>query len=156
MKVRLHKGKEPGPDLEGYYYRYMLDAAFLVSEPGAAATERLPFAVMHMPKPLQQIRVLAREPATAEDGPADTPADAPSAGHLAAASETTPERPESPEEVTGLIESLSLAGPASSSGGGGGAGDGGEGATACTQCGIRSAELKRCLRCLQVAYCSKE
>ena len=29
-------------------------------------------------------------------------------------------------------------------------------AAACAQCGVRSAELKNCARCLQVAYCSKE
>jgi hypothetical protein len=29
-------------------------------------------------------------------------------------------------------------------------------AVACAECGLRSAELKTCARCLQVAYCSKE
>ena len=152
MKVRPHKGKEPGPDLPGSYYKFMLDAAFLISEPAPIA-ERLPFAVMHMRKPPQQTRVLAREPTTAEDTPAQTLVDAPPTATLAAGSE-------SPEEVTGLIERLSLAGAAASSDGGTDAIEGGAaasgGGAACAQCGLRSEKLRHCARCLQVAYCCKE
>ena len=161
MKVRPHKGKD-GPDLQGRYIKFMLDAAFLVSEPGSAADERLPFVVMHMRKPPPLTRDIAREPNkdTAEEAPVDTPTDALPAGHLAAAAGTTPERPESHEEVTRFIERLDVVGKAASSDGWTGAGEGGAAASgdaaACAQCGIRSVELKHCLRCFQVAYCGKE
>jgi hypothetical protein len=87
-----------------------------------------------------------------------TPVDAPSTGALTAGSEITPERPESPDEVTGLIERLAVV--SSDGGTGAGEGEGGAaasvGASTCTHCGIGGVDLKRCVRCLQVAYCSKK
>jgi hypothetical protein len=162
MAVRPHKGKS-NPGLPGTYYKFMLDKPpvdFLVPDTAAAASTnpREPFVLMHMPKPREQTRVAVPEPTTAVDAPAKTPVGAPSTQPLAAGSETTPERPASPEEVTGLIERLSLAGAASNSDGGdggGGAASSGIGA-ACAKCGIRSTELRRCTRCLEVAYCGKE
>jgi hypothetical protein len=162
MAVRPHKGKS-NPELPGTYYKFMLDKPpvdFLVPDAAAAASRnpREPFVLMHMPKPRVQTQVSIPEPATAVDAAAYTPTDAPSTAPLAAGSEILPERPASPDEVTGWIERLHLAGAASNSdggdGGGGVAADGG--GAACAKCGIRSAELRRCLRCLEVAYCGKE
>ena len=161
MAVRPHKGKS-NPGLPGTYYKFMLDKPpvdFLVPDTAAAESRnpREPFVLMHMPKPREQTRVAVPEPTTAVDAPAETPVDAPPTQPLAAGSETTPERPVSPEEVTGLIECLSLAGAASSSYGGAGGGSAASGGgSACAACGIRSAELRRCTRCLEVAYCGKE
>ena len=223
MAVRPHKGKPP-PDLAGRYYKFMLGKPpvdFLVSDPAPAATRsREPFVLMHMR--LQHTRVVVPEPATAVDDAAHTPTDLPSTGTLAAGSETALERPESPEQVTGLIEHFSLAGAAANSDGWTGTGEGGDGAlytalalmtlalnivalddtsstgpsagaaseldralafmnvaphssdgetsagdggggaaasggaAACAQCGLHSAVLKRCTRCLEVAYCGKK
>ena len=66
-------------------------------------------------------------------------------------SETAPERPDSPGEVTGSIERMNVADTASNSDDG----QGGGGA-AYAQCGIHSPALKSCARCLEVAYCGKE
>ena len=88
------------------------------------------------------------------------------------------DRPESPAEVTGLIERLRLPEAALASDGGAGEGEGGAAASGgaadmrealrqasaqpCAQCGIpkpiiSGAEMmKKCARCMQVAYCSKE
>ncbi|KAJ1485227.1 hypothetical protein T484DRAFT_1794482 [Baffinella frigidus] len=114
MKVRPHKGKETGPDFTGRWYKFMLDAAFLVSEaapaavsnPAPAANGRLPFVVMHMRKPPQQTSVFAREPTTAVDAAARAPTDAPPTGHLAAAAEITPD--ESLEHITPALSLESL------------------------------------------------
>jgi len=127
--------------------------------PAANSMNRAPFVLMHMPKWWKQTRYVAPVPTTALDD-FHTPVDAPSTGTLTPGSEITPERPESPEEVTGLIERF--AGAAINSDGGTGAGEGESGAAAsggaaaCAQCGIRDVELKRCVRCWQVAYCGKE
>ena len=108
MTVNPHKGKEPGPELDGQYYKFTLDPAFLLSEPapeaGAgpgtpAANTRLPFAVMHLRKPPHHTRVLVKEPTTPVDEPPPTPTYAPPA-----TSETTSD--ESLEHVTGLVERL--------------------------------------------------
>ena len=175
MAVRPHKGKR-NPGLPGTYYKFMLDKPpvdFLVPDPAAAASRnsREPFVLMHMPKQREQTRVFVPEPTTAVhaesptpvDAAAQTPTDAPPTSPLAAGFETLPERPDSPDEVTGFIERLSLAGTASNSDGGdGGDSDGGGGAAAsgggaaCAKCGIRSAALLRCARCLAVAYCGKK
>ncbi|KAJ1491222.1 hypothetical protein T484DRAFT_1775472, partial [Baffinella frigidus] len=92
-------------------------------------------------------RVAVPEPATAEDAPVPTPADAPPTPPLASGSETTPERPASPDEVTGSIERLSLAGAASNSDGGeggGGAAASDGGAAACAEGGTMLARGARC------------
>ena len=156
MSARPHVGK-CAPDLPGKFYKLMLEKPpfdVLVPDPvspAASSSYREPFVLMHMPKPREQTRVAVPEPTTAVDAAAQTPTDAPPTPPLAAGSETTPERPASPEEVTGLIERLSLAGAASNSDGG----EGGGGA-ACAKCGIHSAALKNCARCQEVAYCGKE
>ena len=117
--VKPREGKEPGPELEGRWYKFMLDPAFLVSDPAAAAASgpvpaanmRLPFAAMHMRKPSQCTQVLAHEPTKVVNDAVHTPADAPPPGNLTAASEITPD--ESLEHVTGLVERLSFTGAAS-------------------------------------------
>ena len=103
-------------------------------------------------------RAAVSESATAVDVAAPTLADAPPPHPLAAGAETTPQRPESPEEVRGLIERLDLAGAASNSGGGDGGGSAAAsgGGAACAECGIHSVALRRCTRCLDVAYCGKK
>jgi hypothetical protein len=162
MTVRAHKGK-PVPKLTGKYYKFMLEkppVGFDVLAPGPAAStsnHREPFVLMHTSKWRKQTRVVVPAPATAVDD-ARTPVDAPCTGTLAADAETTPERPGSPEEVTGLIERLSIVEAATNSDGGenGGGSAASGGGTACAQCGIHSAVLKRCALCLEVAYCSKE
>ena len=144
--VRSHAGKS-SPNLPGKYFKYFLPQPpvdFLVEK------NRWPFVLMHMRKPREQTRVAVVPPTTAVDENR-TPVDAPLPETLAAGSATTPDRPESPEEVTGLIERLSLVGAANNSDGG----EGEAGAAACDECGIRSTELKRCQRCWQVAYCGK-
>ena len=122
MSVRAHKGKESvAPKLAGSYFKFMLEKlpdGFDVLAPGPAAnSSKLPYVLMHMMKRGGQTRVVVPEPATAVDD-VFTPTDAPSTGTLGATSETTPERPESPDEVTGLIERLSLLGTTTNSDGG--------------------------------------
>ena len=122
-------GKESdAPKLQGTYFKFLLEKPpvdFLVPDPGPVANgSKLPYVLMHMPKP-GQTQVVVPEPTTAVDV-ADTPMDAPSTGTFGAASEATMERPESPQEVSGLIERLgNLLGVASNSNGGIGGGDGG-------------------------------
>jgi hypothetical protein len=150
------------PALPGAYYKCMLDKPpvdVLVPDPeSAAARKREPFVLIQFRNLLQHTRVVVPVTTTAVDAAAYTPTDAPPASPLAAGSETLPERPASPDEVTGLIQRLNLAGAASNSdggdGGGGPAASGG--GAACAKCGIRSAELLRCARCLEVAYCGKK
>ena len=165
MTARPHKGK--AVRLPGKYYKFMLEAPleappieFLVHDPEPAASRsnhREPFVLMHTSKWRKQTRVSVPLPITVLDD-FRTSADAPSTGTLAAGSETTPERPESPDEVTGLIERLAAV--SSDGGTGAGEGEGGAaasgGAAACAQCGIGGVELKRCVRCWQVAYCGRE
>ena len=127
MRVRPHAGKESvAPKLPGTYFKFVLEkppADFDVLDSEAEAkNSKLPYGLMHMAKPGVQARVVVLEPTTAVDVP-HTPTDAPSTGP-----DATPDRPESPDEVTGLIERLSLPGAASNSDGGTGAGDGGGGA----------------------------
>ena len=159
MAVHPNKGKS-SPELPGAYYKFLLDKSpvgFLVPDPApAAARKREPFVLIQFRDLLQHTRVAVQELATAEDDP-HTPVDATPSPPLAAGSETTPERPDSPGEVTGLIERMNVADAASTSDGGdgrGGAGASGGGA-ACAQCGIHSAVLKSCARCLEVWYCGK-
>jgi len=117
MTPRAHM-HTTAPTLEGKYFKFKL-INFL------ANPAPQPSVVMHMRKPGQRTRVFVPEPATAVDE-AHTPVDALPAPPPAAGSEIHPvinqlyypERPESPEEVTGLIKRLSLAG--ASDGGGGG------------------------------------
>ena len=185
MRVRGNGGKE-APNLPGTYYRFMLknpplnffapdpDAALHpdVSAPAPAANiskDREPYVLMHTPKSDAQVpesqvadpkptTAVVPEPTTAVDDAAPTLTDAPPTPPLAAGSETTPERPESQDEVTGLIERLNLSGAASNSNGGvggGGAAASGGGAT-CAHCGIQRVGMTGCARCLQVAYCGKE
>ena len=72
---------------------------------------------MLMPKEGRgKTRVAVPEPATAVDVDDDTPMDAPSTGPLSTTSETTPD--DRLEEVTGLIEHLSLPGAVTNSVGG--------------------------------------
>ena len=113
-KPRKH---ENAPKLLGTYYRFMLKPPLdvLVPDPDAApaanGNTREPYVLMHTPKLEAQVpaaRVSVAERATAEDV-VDTPVDAPSTPPITAF-DATPERPESPGEVTGLIEHLSLAG----------------------------------------------
>ena len=117
MCPKPHKHKS-APKLLGTYYRFVLKPPLdvLVPDPGAApaanGSTREPYVLMHTPKSEAQVpaaRVVVAERATAEDV-VDTPVDAPSKGPLITAFDATPERPESPGEVTGLIEHLSLAG----------------------------------------------
>jgi len=112
-------------------------------EQGEAATSYTPPAstmagVMPPRAPaLLPTRVSVPEPATAEDDP-HTPMDATSSPPLAAGSENTPERPASPDEVTGHIERLNLSeAPSNSDGGGcrGGAAASDRGAAACDEGG---------------------
>ena len=132
MRVTPHAGKESvAPKLSGTYFKFILEKPpvdFLApdSELGANSS-KLPYGLMHMPKPGVLTRVVVLEPTTAVDVP-HTPTDAPASGSLDVASDATPERPESPDEVTGLIERFSLPGAASISIGGTGAGEGEGGA----------------------------
>ncbi|KAJ1483782.1 hypothetical protein T484DRAFT_1949274 [Baffinella frigidus] len=123
MSVRAHKGKEgAAPELPGMYFKFTLEQPpvdFLAPH-AAPASNHGPYLLFHMPNPGAQTRVAVEELATAEDV-ADTPADAPSTGTSGAGAETTSD--ESPDEVTGLIEHLSLAGTAANSDGGAGAGE---------------------------------
>jgi len=126
MFARAHTGKT-APILPGRYYKFTLEMPpvdFLVPGP-ASRSNRAPFVLMHMRTKPEQTRVVVPEPATAVDD-THTPVDATAAGDLTAGSdqdEITQERPESPEEqVTGLIEHLTLTG----GGGTAGAGEGGE------------------------------
>jgi len=150
MSVEANKGEgAPEPPLR--FYKFMLDTPpvnFLVSDAApAAARKHEPYVLMHMRNLLQHTRVAVPQPATAVDAPAHTPADAPPTPPLAAGSETNPERPASPDEVTGYIERLSLAGAASNSdggeGGGGAAASDGGGA-ACAEGGTMLARGARC------------
>jgi len=137
MSARPHKGKS-APDLLGTYYKYTLEKLpvdFLVKSTPE------PFVVMHMQK---QARAVAVVPTTAVDV-AYTPTDAPSRGTLPPGSETTPERPDSPEEVTGLIERLNLAAPAAASS-----------ASSCAYCGKQGVGFQRCSTCKQAWYCGTE
>ena len=102
MRVRPHVGKESlAPKLLGTYFKFVLEKPpvdFLAPDPEPAASiTKLPYVLMHMPKPGVQTRVVVPEPTTAVDV-AHTPADAPSTGPLGAASEATPD--EFSEEVT--------------------------------------------------------
>jgi len=102
-KVHTGKRKQKGKVvvLPGLYYMYT------ISIPTPSRKSKLPFVVMHMPKPPTRVSLVAVEPATALDAAAATPVgDAPPPGTLSAASEITPEDPL--EEVTGLVEHLSL------------------------------------------------
>ena len=161
MAVRPNKGKS-SPELPGTYYKYMLEQSpvkILVPDPApAAARKHEPFVLIQFRNLLQHTRVGVPPRTTAVDAAAYTPTDARSTPPLAAGSETPPERPDSPEEVTGLIERLHLTGAASNSdggdGGGGAAASGG--GAACAKCGVLSAALLRCARCMEVAYCGKE
>jgi len=161
MTVHPNQGRK-SPALPGTYYKFMLDKPsvdFLVPDPAsAAARKREPFVLIQFRYLLQHTRVVVPPRTTANDAAAYTPTDAPPTSPLASGSETLPERPASPDEVTGLVERLNLTGAASNSdgsdGGGGAAASGG--GVACAKCGIHSAELMRCARCLEVAYCGKE
>jgi hypothetical protein len=161
MAVQPNKGKS-SPELPGTYYKFLLGKPpvdFLVPDPApAAARKRAPFVLVQFRNLLQHTRVGVPLPTTAVDAAAYTPADSPPTRPLAAGSDTTPERPESPGEVTGLIEHLNLSGAASNYNGGDG--DGGAaaswGGAACAKCGMHSAGLRRCTRCLEVAYCGKQ
>jgi hypothetical protein len=119
MSARAHRGKS-APKLDGKYRKFLLKTppvAFLVPDPAPAATsssDREPFVLMLLPK--SRTRAAVPEPATAFDV-SNTAVDAPSTGPLGAASEITPERPESPDEVTGLIEHLHLVRAATTSDG---------------------------------------
>ena len=95
------------------------------------------------------------EPTTTVDAAEHTLTDAPPTPPLAAGSETTRERPESPEQVTGLIERLSLAGAASNSDGGEGGGVAGAsgGGAACAKCGTSDVKLTLCTGCRKISYC---
>jgi hypothetical protein len=134
-RPRKHKS---APELPGEYIKFVLEKApvdFLVPDldlapqpdraPAANSSNREPYVLMHMPK--LEARVAVPELTTAMDV-ADTPADALPPPTLGSASEATPKHSESPDEVTGLIERLSLPGAASDSDGGAGAGEGGGGA----------------------------
>jgi hypothetical protein len=123
---------ESVPKLAGTYYKFMLKVPLdvHVSDPDAAPcpnpapaaniSNREPYVLMHMPKSERQTQVVVPEPTAAVDI-AQTPVDAPSTGPLGAASEITPD--EFSEEVTGLVERLSLLGAAASFIAGAGAGD---------------------------------
>ena len=182
MRVSANGGTE-APTLPGTFYRFMLKHPpdFLASGPDAAPvadtgsetnkskakaadwSSRDPYVLMLMREP--GTRVVVQELATAEDLVV-TPTGAPPAGTFGAASEATPERPESPEEVTGLIERLILPGAAANSDGGTGAGEGGGGAQdiaealatlalkdSCSQCGKQGEDLLRCSICKHAWYC---
>ena len=168
MSVRAHVGKI-APALPGKYIKFMLAKPaddFLVPDPAPAAssTNRGPFVLMHMPKP--RTRVVVPQPTTAVDV-AHTPVDAPSTETLSAPSDATPGRPESPDEVSGFIERLSLPGAASNSDGGTGTGEGGGGDrdialamqavtlkdSCCAHCGKQGVALQRCSACKQTWYC---
>ena len=145
MSARPHKGKN-APDLLGTYYKYTLEKLpvdFLVADPVHAGSRSTPepFLVMHMQK---QARAVAVVPTTAVDD-AYTPTDASSSGALPRGSETTPDRPDSPEEVTGLIERLNLAGAASPAAA--------SSASSCAYCGKQGEEFKRCSACKRTWYC---
>ena len=131
MSVRPHKGKST-PELPGRYYKFTLQRPpvdFLVQDEGRGnASSRDPFVLMHMRKRWDQTRVVVPVSTTAVDD-AHTPADA------TPLSTATPDA--GTEEVTGLIEHLSLSGAASNSDRGTGAGEG-EGGTP-----NRALELKR-------------
>ena len=161
MSAKAHAGKS-APKLQGKYFKFVLGRpsvhSFLVQD----APAREPFVLMHMRKPREQTRVAVPEPTTPVDVD-HTPTDAPPPHTLAAGSESTPERPASPEEVTGLVERLSLAGAASNSDGAASDSNSGEGGSAvadglagCTQCGATHGAMKRCQGCHAVSYCSKE
>jgi len=161
MAVHPNKGKS-SPALPGTYYKFLLNKPlvdFLVPSPApAAARKREPFVLIQFRNLLQHTRAVVPETTTAVNSAAATHTDAPPTSSLASGSETTPERPASPDEVTGLIERLDLAGAASNSGGGdggGGAAASGGGA-ACAKCGVHSVVLRRCARCFEVAYCGKQ
>ena len=118
---REHMG-ESKPTLAGKYLKFLLaqpPVDFLAPDevPAATRNTREPYVLMHMRKPLEQTRVVVPVPTTAVDE-AHTPVDALPPGTLAAGSEITPERPESPDEVTGLIERLRLPGEDTSAEGG--------------------------------------
>ena len=129
MRPKAKQGKS-APKLAGTYYMFMLTPPLdvHVSDPDAApppyvpdpapaassSNNREPFVLMHMPKRGGQTGVAVQGPATAVDD-VFTLVDAPSTGPLGAASETTPERPESPDEVMGQIERLNIPGAATNS-----------------------------------------
>jgi len=118
---RAHK-RTIAPTLEGKYFKFKLNISV---EQFFVEPAREPFVLMHMRKPWET-RAVVPVPTTAVDEPSTTPTDALPTPPPAAGSEIHPvinklhhpERPESPEEVTGLIERLSLAGASSSSDGG--------------------------------------
>ena len=120
-KRKAHKNAPDPPTLPGTYHKFVwTDPALQVLHPDPIEGPGMPYlsseavVLMHMPKPGGQTRVAVEERATAEDF-VETPTGAPSMTPLGAPSETTPERPESPDEVTGLIERLNISGTASNS-----------------------------------------
>ena len=116
------------PNLPGMYFKFFHEQPpipFLVSDSESAANgrSREPYVLMLMPrKPPGRPRVAVPEPTTAVDDTFDTTVGA--SVNLSASSEITPD--EFSEEVTGLIERLSLPG-AANAGEAAGAGEGGGG-----------------------------
>ena len=166
MRPKPKQGKS-APDLAGTYYKFTLKTMpfdVLLPDPDAAPaaniSNREPFVLMHMPKRGGQTQVAVPEPTTAVHD-ARTPVDAPSVASLGAPSEVTPD--ECSDEVTGLIERLSLPEAASNSDraaqGAGGAQDNAQARTtlamadSCAYCGKEGVPLKRCSICKQTWYC---
>jgi len=95
------------------------------------------------------VSVLINVSPTAEDAAPRIPTDAPPSGTLTAASKITPD--ESLEQVTGLIEHISLPGAATNSST--------VSAASCAHCGKEGelgVAIKRCTRCMQIAYCGAD
>ena len=108
MKQRPRVGHQ-APNLPGTIYKFVLSPSEDAFFAGEANSRKKPFVLMHMATPKGKTQAAFPAPTTKVDVAQATPADAPSI-----ASETTPD--DSVEEVSGLIERLSIPGAAAISG----------------------------------------